>query len=195
MIVADLQRLLADLEQLLATAGVKAAVLNELAAFREGLAPYHELTCKKLLERIAQADSATQGVAPPRGRQRAKAGGSERPDAETLAREVHLLYERATDPAVSEADIQALPARLNLLSKDGLLSVAKAIELKVAKSKSKEYITGEIVQRLLERKGVHRRAQLLGHPGEASVEPPVVGESGGEAEEALRPTASAFPGS
>jgi hypothetical protein len=169
--VADLQQLLAHVSKLLETAGAKAAPLSELAAFREGLAPFREHTLKKLNELLVQADAAARGEAPPRRAGRRSSGGTGRPDAESLVREVKSLYERATDPTVSEADINALAARLAPLMKDDLLSVAASIELKVAKAKTKDHIIGEIRQRILARKSAHQRAHLLGHLGEASAEP------------------------
>lgn len=195
MNVADLQQLLDNVGRLLATAGAKAAPLAELTAFREGLAPFQALSLKKLTELLTQADAAARGApaAPGRGR-RSRGSSTDRPDPETMMREVKALYERATDPLITETDIEAVLARLKPLTKDALLSVATGIELKVLKSKSKDSILGEIRQRILARRSVHQRSQLLGHPGEAADEAQAgAGKKGSGEGEAPHPAPRAFP--
>ena len=195
MNVAALQQLLDDIGRLLATAGVRHSTVDELADFREGLTPFRELPLKKLISLLVQGDAAERGAPSPRGGRQSRGRSQDRPDAGALGREIQSLYERAADPAVSEADIDALAARLTPLTKDGLIAVATAIELKVAKSKSKDQIIREIRQRILARKGAHQRAYLLGHPSEVQAEPvPAVEGDGTQSGGGVQPTPHVFPG-
>ncbi|MGH7223615.1 MAG: hypothetical protein ACRELF_10330, partial [Gemmataceae bacterium] len=156
----------------------------ELADFRESLTPFSDHPLKRLTDLLVQADAAAQGE-PSLGRgggsKGARKGGSrkkDKPDPATMASEVRALYERAADPAVTEADVNALMARLEPMGKDGLLSVAAAIELKVAKSKNMDYIIGEIRKRILARKSASQRSSIIDRHGEHKT---VIGEDGGMA--------------
>src|SRR5947209_7564307 len=97
MKVADLQQHLADLARLLEVSGAK-TVAGDLAAIRDGLAPFRELPLKGFAEFLARADEYRRGggvpVKPPKGSGSGKkvaAQGETKPPplgAGDLAREV-----------------------------------------------------------------------------------------------------------
>jgi hypothetical protein len=85
-----------------------------------------------------------------------------------LAAEARELYDRVADPAVTEEAMEAMVSLLDRLSKDGLVTVAKALELKVTKNKTKADITEAIRRRFYSRKGASQRAGLLDPPSSES---------------------------
>jgi hypothetical protein len=172
MKVADLQQHLADLARLLEASGAR-PVAADLAAIREGLAPFRDLPLKGFADFLVRAEAYSRGEVPitpaPGGRRAApsRPAKSKAPagDADALGRETHDLYERAADPAVTPEQIDALAARLGALSKDGLAAVAERIGLKGMKAKSKGAIQEAIRQRIIARKGASQRAGLIERPG------------------------------
>src|SRR5262249_52341953 len=116
MKVGDLQQHLADLGRLLEASGAK-AVAADLAAIRDGLAPFRELPLKGFAEFLVRAEAYSRGDVPAKppkgGRTGAKSAGKSTvkappPDAGALAREARELYDRVADPAVTAAQIDAL---------------------------------------------------------------------------------------
>jgi hypothetical protein len=71
------------------------------------------------------------------------------------------------DPAVTGEQIDALVGRLGGLTKDGLVTVADAIDLKGMKAKKKDDILGAMRQRFHARKGATQRAGLIDRPAAA----------------------------
>lgn len=194
MNVADLQQLLADVERLLTTAGVKVNPLKELSAFRESLVPFCDRPLKEITSLLVQADETARGI-PITSPGRKRSGGDrtlkkDTPDPAAMASEVRELYERVADPAVTEADVDALMNRLEPMKKDGLLAVASAIELKVVKSKSKEHIINEIRKRILARKRANQRSQMLGEEHREHKSP--TGENGDMARPSGEPALEAM---
>jgi hypothetical protein len=169
MSVADLQQYLADLARLLEAGGAR-GVAADLAAIRDGLAPFRGLTLRKFAEFLVRAEAFSRGEVPPatlrRGRGGAKTAGSKKATADpaALGREVQGLFERAADPAVTAEQIEAAVGRLGGLTKDVLVAVAEAIGLQGMRSKKKDDIQAAIRHRLLARKGTSVRTGLIDRP-------------------------------
>jgi hypothetical protein len=167
MKVADLQQHLADLASLLGAAGVKREVVADLTAIRDGLAPFRDLPLKEFADFLLRAETyRSSGEVPSQTKGRAKAGGktgakAAAPDVPSIAREVKELFDRAADPSITEAGIDAVLGRLALLDKKGLQAVAEAIELTGVGSKPKAVIAAAIRQRIIARKGSSQRVGLL----------------------------------
>lgn len=173
MNVADLRQHLSDLGRLLATSGAK-PVAADLAAISDGLAPFDALPLKQFATFLEKANQfAINGqvpVSPTKGKSTKAASGGTKPtpaaspDVDAIRRDVLDIYNRAADPSVTEADIDAIVGRIGGLSKEILVSVADAIELRGMKSKSKPVIISTIRQRIIARKGATQRAGLLDRP-------------------------------
>jgi hypothetical protein len=166
--VADLQQHLADLTRLLESSGAK-VVATDLAAIRDGLAPFRDLPLKEFAGFLARAEAYSRGevpVAAPKGARdtRKPAAGAKLKaptlDANAVCVEIRDLYERAASPAVSAEHIEVACGRAGNLSKPGVLAIAEAVGLKGLKSKTKDAILDAIRQRIFGRKGGTIRAGL-----------------------------------
>jgi hypothetical protein len=166
--VADLQQHLADLTRLLESSGAK-VVATDLAAIRDGLAPFRELPLKEFAGFLVRAEAYSRGEVPvaapkgTRGAPKAKAAPKIKPppaDANAVCAEIKEMYERAANPTVSAEQIEAACGRARGLSKQAVLTIAEEIGLKGFKSKSKDAILNAIRQRIFGRKGGTIRAGL-----------------------------------
>jgi hypothetical protein len=175
MKVADLQQHLADLGRMLEAAGAK-SVATDLAAIQKGLSPFRELPLKGFADFLVRAEAYRAGgevppVAPKSGGKgkgaAAKAAAKPAlPDAAALAQEVRSLYDRAADPAVTAEQIDALGGRLAGLTKDGLVAVAEAIDMRGMKSKKKDEILAAIQNRIRTRKGATQKVGMIDRLGQ-----------------------------
>ena len=177
MKVADLQQHLADLGRLLEAAKAP-NVVADLAAIREGLAPFREYSLKDFASFLPRAEAFSRGEVPVVAPKRQRTGGSKtattpKENPTELAREVAQLYEQASSPTVTKERLDAVAARLKPLKKDDLLRVAAGIELKVAKSKTIDFIIEAIHNRILQRKGTTQRAGLIDRPSASGADGPV----------------------
>jgi hypothetical protein len=173
MNVADLQRHLTDLRRLLEAAGVKGAVITDLEAIGDGLVPFQHHSLRDFAGFLVRAEAFSRGevpVTPPRSRRTTTAPrprGKQKappPDPAALAQEAKRLYDQATDPAITADMVDTLATRLGELSKAGLMTVAAVLELKVAKSATKDDIVKAIPRWIMDRKGSYQRAGLLDKP-------------------------------
>ncbi len=168
MNVAGLQQHFADLARLLEASGAK-GVAGDFMAIHHGLAPFSHMTLKDFSDFLARADTFARTGQVPVTASRAKTtsprakGGIARvhADPSTLARETKDLYDRASDPAVTDSHIAELMSRLKSLTQAGLVTVAEAIELKGTGSKTKPKIIEAIQRRIEERKGSKVRSELI----------------------------------
>lgn len=159
MKVSDLQVILLRLDELLQTAGGKRP--GELAAFREGLEPFRDLTIKRFaaeLRRLTDPDKADHPPALPR---KSKAGKTSGLDVDEIAREVQTLYFRAAAPETTIDMIEETAKRLESLTKDALVKVAEGIELIGMDHKKKGSIVVAIKQRILSRKGASQKVSRI----------------------------------
>jgi hypothetical protein len=176
MKVADLQQHLADLKKLLSSAGVNKTILGDLEDIHAGLQPFQETSLKDFANFLQRAEQYRAGgevpIKPPSGRKRKDPkpvkDKTPAPDATALAREVRQLYDQAATPAVSLAMIEDAMVRIGGLSKDGLVIVAKAVDLKISGSATKPKIVDTIRRHLVDRKGSFQRAGLLDREPDSS---------------------------
>jgi hypothetical protein len=171
MKVGDLQRHLADLKRMLEAAGVKGPVLTDLEAISNGLQPFHQTPLKDFADFLVRAEQYRAGGEVPSksargGKPKEPKPASTRdkapaPNAEALAQEVKQLYDQAATDAVTQEMIEAAMGRVGKLKKDGLLTVAAAVDLKMQKGATMPKIVAAIRQRLVDRKGSFQRAGLL----------------------------------
>jgi hypothetical protein len=76
--------------------------------------------------------------------------------------------------------IKDFAASLKGLKRDGLVTVAAALEMKVAKSMRVDAIIAAIERRILERRGINQRASLMDQTPAPNVIPDHVRETGAE---------------
>jgi hypothetical protein len=187
MKVADLQQILVDLAPLLGTCGVKPAALADLKKVREGLQPFSQLSVADFASFLDRAETyrrngevPTKALKGGTGRTGARTAGRATVDANAVAQQVRALYDRAADPSTTDEHIDQQTAQLGQLSKDGLVTVAEAIELLGMKAKKKDDIVTAIRLRIKARRGATQRAGLIDRPASpgqppASTEPPRAG--------------------
>ncbi len=93
-----------------------------------------------------------------------------KPDAAALAQGAKRLYDQAATAAVSGADLQALAADLDKLTKDGLKAVCAAIGLIVKNSMKKDEMIREIQAKIEGRQGSNQRSGMTSLPSSRSAE-------------------------
>jgi hypothetical protein len=187
MKVAELQDYLANLGRCLQASGAK-SVAKDLETISQAMVPFRDQSLKVFADFLIRAEAYSRGELPPsgkagRGSNRPRSTGKESVDAEGVARMVRDLYDRVSDPAVTADQIEAGLQPLAKLSKDGLIAVAEAIDLKGMKSKPKNEIIVAINQRLAARKGATHRAGLIDRPNttgshSGQAQPSVLGQVG-----------------
>jgi hypothetical protein len=165
--VADLQRHLGDLAAFLELAKAGAAA-KELCVARDALQPFSSRTIKDFASFLARADefdrtgsleSATRKSTP----RAAKA------DASEAALAARRLYDRATDPSVTSADIEELIGQLSRLTVAGLVQVATTLGLRGMERKKKDEIVREIRRTIEGRRESYQRAGMAhAMPGQVS---------------------------
>jgi hypothetical protein len=168
--VADLQQHLADLQRLLEAAGAKGAVLADLSAIGNGLRPFRQHSLKDFADFLVRAEAFSRGEVPvvpekkPRKVTPAPRSKEKTPDPATMAEEAKRVYAQAPNPSFTVDTLDELAGRLEKLNKDGLLTVAAALELKFNKSATKPKILQEIRNLIVDRKGSTDRSGLLERP-------------------------------
>jgi hypothetical protein len=173
MNVAALQKHLSDLSSFLESASAAKGVRDDLDAICTGLTPFANLALKDFAAFLARAEAFDRtGQVPVTAKAKPKApkaAAKVAPDVDALARATLSLYERAADPSVTQAEIDDLMEKLNSLTQPVLLTIAEQLGLKVAKSKAKSKIVGEIRSSIEGRKSSYQRSGML-HPQGAGSE-------------------------
>ncbi len=171
MTVADLQRVLQQVGRMVEAAGAKAGASAELDGFAAALDRFKERPLKGFAELVGRMDESG-AVAPKSGKTKAAPARVPAADPQALAGEVRLLYDRAADPATTEAEVTALSERLGGLTIPGLKQVAAAIGFTVpSKLKTKVDIVGGIRHRIMDRRGASIRSQLGDRPSGVPTDP------------------------
>jgi hypothetical protein len=165
--VADLQKHLNDLTLFVETSGGKKGAA-ELRAVADGLQPFRELSLKELVGILARAAEPPGREAP--ARKAAAPRKKPRADPGPVAKRLRELYDRATDPTVTREHIDAELKGLEPLSKDGLKTVARALDLVVPGSWSADEIAKQIGLKIHTRRDVAGRARMHGMPEPSSKE-------------------------
>ncbi len=166
MNVAALQSFVRNLAAVLRDAdGSKVA--GEFERVAAGLEPFRDYAVTQLVDFLAQAEEYHRtGQLPARGRgQGTRRTPTKTMDTAGALRSIQGLYENATR---SELTVAAIESELNSvvrgLSKDELAQVARDFDLAVEKRATKKAIGDQIRQKILDRKGIHQRVQVIGEP-------------------------------
>jgi hypothetical protein len=164
MQVADLQQFVRNLGTTLHSAGAK-SVAGDLEKAAAGLEPFKDMAIAQFSDFLAQAETyARTGVLPTTGKPRGRAPKPPPQDSAEKVRSatqrVQDLYERAIDPALPYAAIDAeVKAVDKALNKDELMQLARSFGISKP-LKSKKDATAEILRKINERKESHERTQF-----------------------------------
>ena len=161
MKVADLQRLLGDLRPFVRAAGGSDKVATELDRAVQGLEPFKAKTLAEFNEFLRRADEfdRTGKLTAPAKVTKARAAKTPALTLDDAARIFTDLHQRATDPTLSYADIDAGLKPLEKLTVAQLLEVAARVNVTVPK-KGKKEILAELTRRIKELKVSHERTQF-----------------------------------
>jgi hypothetical protein len=164
MIVGDLQQHLTHMCAWLLAAGIKGNPQPDLKAIIDGLTPFREYKLTDFAAFLIKAETYVRtGELPVKGSPRRAARQPKAPpeDASQLGQEALHLYQQAADAAVTREHIDAFVGRIGKLTKDGLLNIAGALEIKLPKSATKGKILDKIQKRILDRKAIFQRTGLI----------------------------------
>lgn len=161
MKVAELQRFLAAVTPFVKAAGASQKVASELDCTLQCLDPFKEKSLAEFNDFLRRADEfdRTGKLLPP-----AKGGARPRPaKAPSLTVDEGIkifndLHERATDPGVTYADIDAKLKVLEKLTMVQLKELASKANI-TAPAKTKKHILEELARRIKELKASHERTQ------------------------------------
>lgn len=165
MTVSDLRNTLTHLLGLLGTADAKPAKLRDLSEFIELTAEFDGLTLKAFLK------LAVAGQCPPTTRPTTIKGSGTSRAPSALAAEVKDLFERASDPSVTEEQCRTTCGMLGKLTKPLLAELAESISVYGMLRKNKAEIITAITNQLLDRKGAAIRRTLINRPESNSFQP------------------------
>lgn len=167
MNVGDLRLYFANLRAALEAGGAK-AVAADLAHVEAGLLPFETLSVRQFADFLASARAApavdSSTPASPSTRTRKSTPPKAEPGADVLAvaDKVRSLYERAIEPAMTEARlVEELTPLLAPLAKDALVVVAERMELSSVRNKSKAVIQDAIRKKILDRRDVFVRTSMV----------------------------------
>jgi hypothetical protein len=177
MTVADLQQYFENLARVVRAAPAAKAA-DELEHIGRGLAPFRSMSLKDFSDFLARAEEFARtgqvSAAPTKGKARSAtrstAAAKTKPDAAALAQEAKRLYDQAATASVAEADLQALAANLNKLTKDGLKAVCGAIDLIVKNTMKKDEMIREIQAKIEGRQGSKQRSGMTSLPSSGPAE-------------------------
>jgi hypothetical protein len=167
MKVAELQRFLSNIAPFVRAAGASDKVAAELDRALQCLDPFKEKTLAEFNDFLRRADEfdRTGKLVPPASK---RGGGTRTPKAPALtvdeaAQIFKSLHDRATDPALTYADIDAKMKALEKLTIPQLLEMAAKVDVPVP-AKPKKGILAELTRCIKELKVSHERTQF--HFGE-----------------------------
>ena len=169
MNVRELRQHLCDLGKVMTAAKASAAVVNDLAAICDGLAPFEQHSLKDFADFLVRADGYSRGEVPikvkPKSKETGKGKQKKEPiDVDSLMIEIRDLYEHAATSAVTQERIDAAMEKAGSAGKNALVAISEAIGLHGMKSKTIPAIVSLIRQRIGARKGSTQRAELTDRP-------------------------------
>ena len=150
----------------LSTSGAS-KVAGELERVCAGFEPFRDMTIAEFADFLVLADTyKREGTLGTAARRRGKAATAvDRTKVENAAQQVQQLYERAADPDLQYATIEAEIKKLDKgLNKDEVIAVAVEVGI-VTTMKTKKAALDEIKRKITTRKGSYERSQF-GPPGE-----------------------------
>jgi hypothetical protein len=162
--VADLQQHLVDLAKLLDASGAK-GVATDLNAIQTGLTPFRDVPLRTFADFLVRAEAYSRDpvpIVPPKTRQpRASTSRKAKADPAEVVERLRQLYERSGDPSVSTEELDQGLRLLGDLTKDGLLQVADALEIKGLSKKKVPEIREAVRQKVFNRRGASQRASMV----------------------------------
>jgi len=162
MKVAELQQFLRSLVGALAAAGGKQAA-GDLERAAAGLQPFQAMTVAEFADFLAQADTYKRdGTLPVKSGGKAKAA-VDTGKVQEAAQKIQALYERAADPALSHAEIEAEVKKLSKLGKDSVIALAREFGIEQA-VKSMKAAQEQIKLKIATRKESFERTQFRQEP-------------------------------
>lgn len=162
MRVAELQQFLSQIVPFARAAGAADKVATELGRTVECLALFKDKTLAEFNDFLRKADEydrtgkLTAPVKP------ARAAKAPKVSVEDAAQRFAALYERATDPQLEYATIDAEIDALGSLTATGLKEVARKVNITLPTKATKPQILSELKRRVKERKGSFERTQFRG---------------------------------
>ncbi|MBM3995339.1 MAG: hypothetical protein FJ303_14475 [Planctomycetes bacterium] len=165
MNVADLQQFLRQVSALARSAGASDKVMAELARLVACFEPFHSKTLAEFNDFLRLADEYVRTGVVPSAAPAKRAARPRTPKepkitpAEGLAK-FRQLYERATDPTLDYATIDAEIEPLDALTLSQLKEIAAQIPMTLPKSRAKKDVLDEFRRKVKERKGTHERTQF-----------------------------------
>lgn len=166
MKVAELQSFVKTLVQPLSSVGVSKTVCTNLEDVAAALEPFRDLSLSQLADFLAKAEEfqRTGVLATPAKPARARAAKASPLSVAEAVQKVRDLYERAADPTLTYAAIDAEIQLLNkALLKDPILAVATEMGI-VLTQKTKKGALEEIQRLITDRKGSFERTQFRSVP-------------------------------
>jgi len=162
MKVADLQRFLGEVVPLVRSAGASEKVATELARAVQCLEPFKEKSLSEFNDFLGRADEFDRTgklSAPPASAAKPRSAKASALTIEEAAQIFTDLHQRATDPALSYADIDARMKPLEKMTIPQLLEVAAKVHVTVP-SKPKKEILAELIRRIKELKASDERTKF-----------------------------------
>jgi hypothetical protein len=163
MKVAELQRFLGNFIPFAKAAGASEKVATEFDRTVTCLEPFKEKTLAEFNEFLRRADEYDRtgkltppSTARPRAARTPKAPKVSVEEAAQMYRDLHA---RATDPALTFADIEQAMQPLNQLTVPQLKELARLVEVTVP-AKGKKPMLEELARRVKELKASHERTQF-----------------------------------
>jgi hypothetical protein len=162
MKVAELQQMLCQIAAFAKAAGATDKVIMELDRALQCFDPFKEKTLAEFGEFLRRADEFDRtGKLQPPARPPAKPRTARAPalSVDAAAQIFTSLHDRATDPTLTYADIDAALQPLDKLTIPQLRAVAAKVNVTVP-AKPKKEIVGELMRRIKELKASHERTQF-----------------------------------
>jgi hypothetical protein len=162
MKVAELQRFLGAVTPFVKAAGASEKVAAELDRTLQCLDPFKEKSLAEFNDFLRRADEfdRTGKLLPPaqKGAARPRAAKAPSLTVDEAIQIFNNLHERATDPALTFADIDAKLKTLEKLTMAQLKDVAAKANI-TAPAKTKKHVLEEFARRIKELKASHERTQ------------------------------------
>jgi hypothetical protein len=162
MRVAELQSFLGNIAPFAKAAGASEKVAVELDRAVQCLEPFKEKTLAEFNDFLRRADEfdRTGKLVPTTGKSaRARTPKAPALTVDEAVRVFNELHERATDPTLSYADIDARLKGLEKLTVPQLKEVAGKLNITMP-AKTKKAMLEELARRIKELKGSHERTQF-----------------------------------
>jgi len=168
MKVSELQQFLSQLIPFVRAAGAAEKVSAELGRAVESLEPFKGKTLAEFNDFLRKADEYDRTGVLSAPKRPVRATKAPKLSVDEAAAKFTALYERATDPTLEFATIDAEIDSLSGLTAANLKEVAKKVNITLPSKATKPQILSELKRRIKERKGSFERTQFRGDEGTSS---------------------------